>query len=164
MPPWSMQRVYGPRQWQADARLRGAGRKGYDPRPCQQKEGDQGPPGRVLNLSYEVAMALDFHEFSKEEYELRFEKARGLMNRFGFEAILVGDEKNYRYFTGDRPPTKNRPTFILLPLMGDPIVIASDFGAKTAKFITYVSDVRGYPMPFTYGIVADAIRSLCGKR
>jgi Xaa-Pro dipeptidase len=109
-------------------------------------------------------MALDFHEFSKEEYELRFEKARGLMNQYGFEAILVGDEKNYRYFTGDRPPTKNRPTFILLPLTGDPIVIASDFGAKTAKFITYVSDVRGYPMPFNYGIVADAIRSLDVKR
>jgi Xaa-Pro aminopeptidase len=109
-------------------------------------------------------MALDFHEFSKEEYELRFEKARSLMNQYGLEAILVGDEKNYRYFTGDRPPTKNRPTFILLPLMGDPIVIASDFGAKTAKFITYVSDVRGYPMPFNFGIVADAIRSLGVRR
>jgi Xaa-Pro dipeptidase len=109
-------------------------------------------------------MTLDFHEFSKEEYELRCEKARGLMNRHGFEAILVGDEKNYRYFTGDRPPTKNRPTFVLLPLTGNPIVIASDFGAKTARFVTHITDVRGYPMPFTYGIVADAIRSLSLKR
>lgn len=107
---------------------------------------------------------LDFHEFSQEEYELRFEKARDLMHRHQFDAILVGDEMNYRYFTGDRPPTKNRPTFVLLPLKGDPIVIASDFGAKTAKFITYISDVRGYPMPFSYGIVAEAIRHLGVKR
>jgi len=109
-------------------------------------------------------VTLDFHEFSKEEYELRFEKARSLMNGYGFDGILVGDEKNYRYFTGDRPPTKNRPTFVLLPLKGDPIVIASDFGARTAKFITYVSDIRGYPMPFTYRMVADAIRSIGVKR
>ena len=109
-------------------------------------------------------MTLDFHEFGNEEYELRFEKARGLINRYGFDAILVGDEKNYRYFTGDRPPTKNRPTFVLLPLKGDPIVIASDFGAKTAKFITSISDVRGYPMPFKYHVVAEAIRSLGVKR
>lgn len=109
-------------------------------------------------------MTLDFHEFGNEEYELRFEKARGLINRYGFDAILVGDEKNYRYFTGDRPPTKNRPTFVLLPLKGDPIVIASDFGAKTAKFITSISDVRGYPMPFKYHVVAEVIRSLGVKR
>lgn len=109
-------------------------------------------------------MVLDFHEFSQEEYELRFEKAWGLMHRYGFDAILVGDEKNYRYFTGDRPPTKNRPTFVLLPLKGNPVMIASDFGAKTAKFITYIFDVRGYPMPFSYGIVAEAIRSLGANR
>lgn len=109
-------------------------------------------------------MVLDFHEFSQEEYELRFEKARALMHRYKLDAILVGDEKNYRYFTGDRATTKNRPTFVLLPLKGDPIVIASDFGAKTAKFITYISDVRGYPMPFSYGVVAEAVRCLGVKR
>jgi Xaa-Pro dipeptidase len=109
-------------------------------------------------------MTLDFHEFGKEEYECRFQKARSLMRRYGFDAILVGDEKNYRYFTGDRPPTKNRPTFVLLHLKADPIVIASDFGARTAKFITHISDVRGYAMPFSYAIVADAVRSLGVKR
>ncbi|MGP8268688.1 MAG: M24 family metallopeptidase [Terracidiphilus sp.] len=109
-------------------------------------------------------MSLEYHEFDRNEYELRFRRARALMEQERLDAILVGDEKNYRYFTGDRSPTKNRPTFVLLFLEADPIVIASEFGAKTAKFITSISDVRGYPLPFTCGIVADAIRSRRVKR
>ncbi len=109
-------------------------------------------------------MVLEFHEFGKEEYGLRFAKARDLLAQHQLDAILVGDEKNYRYFTGDRPPTKNRPTFVLLSLHGDPVVIVSEFGAKTAKFITSISDVRDYPLPFSFGVVADAIRSRKVKR
>lgn len=105
-------------------------------------------------------MALDFHEFSKQEYERRFEKARSLMPQYGLDAILIGDEKNYRYFTGDRPPTKNRPAFVIVRLKGKPTLVASEFGAKTAKFVTRISDIRGYQIPFSYKVVADIIRSL----
>ena len=109
-------------------------------------------------------MGLDFREFSQKEYARRFEKARELMSRFGFDAILVGDEKNYRYFSGDRPPTKNRPAFVLLPIKDDPILIASDFASKTTRFVSAIMDVRAYPMPFSYKLLADAIRSIGLKR
>lgn len=111
-----------------------------------------------------MALALDFHEFTQDEYERRFEKARGLMSRLAFDAILVGDEKNYRYFTGDRPPTKNRPTFVLLPIKKDPVLFVADFSAKTTKFVSTISDVRRYSMPFSYKPLAEAIRSLGAKR
>jgi Xaa-Pro aminopeptidase len=86
------------------------------------------------------------------------------MSQYGFDAILIGDEKNYRYFTGDRSPTKNRPAFVIVPLKGKPILLASEFGAKTAKFIAHISDVRVYQMPVSYQAIADIIRSLGVKR
>lgn len=94
-------------------------------------------------------MARDFHEFPPQEYQLRYSRAREIMEEEGLDALLVADAVNCRYFTGYFPRTNNRPAFFILPLEGDPVILASsDLGARDAVQMSYVKRINAYDLPF----------------
>ena len=62
--------------------------------------------------------------FPREEYELRYKKARGMMEKEGIDAILATDLTSYTYFGGMRSAhttidriasTRARPVILILP-------------------------------------------------
>lgn len=103
-----------------------------------------------------------FYEFPLEEYNLRYKRARDLMKEHRIDALLVSDPVNYRYFTGHSPRTDNRPAFFFLPIdEGNEFVIASeDLGSRDAKMMTYVKNIREYPLPFHIETIKDFIQEL----
>lgn len=102
----------------------------------------------------------DFHDFSEAEYKLRWERAQEKMGAAGLDALWIGDSSNYRYFTGHCAPTRNRPTFFILPHIGPPVILAATYGAHTARQMSWVQDVREYEPPVTAWAVRDALEVL----
>jgi len=99
----------------------------------------------------------DFHEFPEDEYRARYERARGLMAEAGLDALLVSEEHNYRYFTGHLPPTKNRPTLVVLPLEGPPLILAATYGSAAARQMSWVTDILEYEVPLRAEYLCDAL-------
>jgi Xaa-Pro aminopeptidase len=104
-----------------------------------------------------VTYRYDFHEFPKHEYERRYRRARSLMAAADFAALLVSEENNYRYFTGHLPPTKNRPTFFILPLEGPPLILAAIYGSAAARQMSWVTDISEYEVPLKAEYVQQAL-------
>jgi len=106
-------------------------------------------------------MGRDFHEFPPEEYQVRYERARQLMAQEGLDALLVTDVINYRYFTGHTPRTGNRPAFFILPLEGEPVLLASsDLGTRDALQMSHVSQVIPYDLPFRPAALAGTMERM----
>lgn len=108
-------------------------------------------------------------EFTLEEYELRCNKARKLMERNRLDGLFVTGEctfpiPNFRYFTGVQPRegTTNTsfPYVFLLPREGDPIIIVRELLVHETRRQTWVKDVRSYPLPFQPTIVKETIVDL----
>ncbi len=94
-----------------------------------------------MNESY------DFHDFPEAEYQSRYRRARTLMAESGLDALLVSEANNYRYFTGHLPPTKNRPTLLVLPMDGSPFIVAATYGSASAKQMSWVQEILAYEVP-----------------
>lgn len=105
-----------------------------------------------------------YQEFSKEEYLLRHNRARKLMEEQGIDVLVVSDQTNCRYFTGFKGRTINRPAFFVLPMDEEPVLIASaDLGARDARMRTWVKEIVEYPLPVTYEPIRSAINRLKKK-
>ena len=87
--------------------------------------------------------------FTQAEFELRTARAQRIMQRNGFDALLLTAPPNVRYFTGFdsqfwESPT--RPWFIIVPLEGAPIAVIPEIGAPEMA-LTWLKDIRTWPAP-----------------
>ena len=84
--------------------------------------------------------------FSREERDRRWERARGLMDERGWEALLVSGEDglcggNFRYLADFRPVKGH--TLLLLPLEGEPVLwVEHRVHEQAAKKLSFVADSR----------------------
>jgi len=87
-----------------------------------------------------------YSTFPKKEYEMRFQKAQKLMNKFGFDAMLLTSKENVIYFTGLETvgwETKHRPLGVVLPASGQkPALIIAETLAIVAEVTSWITDVR----------------------
>src|SRR5687768_4610503 len=66
--------------------------------------------------------------FTAEEMEMRYARARALMERERLDALLITGEENFQYFAGTSASlglhySLTRPSVFILPLMADPVII-----------------------------------------
>ena len=81
-------------------------------------------------------------EFPEKEYHERYNKCQSLMGEQGIDVLVVSDQMNCRYFTGFKGRTFHRPSFFVLPIEGEPIlIVAKDFGEQYAKSMTWIKDI-----------------------
>lgn len=104
-----------------------------------------------------------------EEHTRRLSAARGLMRRHGCDALVVTDPVSYHYFSGHRAPSHlGRPSLLMLPLEGDPVLITmwvQQFFAQLdgRDFPSWIEDRRFYvevpfaPPPTDWGLT-EALR------
>lgn len=114
-------------------------------------------------------MSVDYHRFPREEYEGRWERARGRMSSANLDALLITEKTNYVYFCGGVPDFSfSRPTPFLLPAQGPPVCIVQHFFEEFTRRSVYVDDVRVYETlgDAPLGVIAGAIRDrgLAGGR
>lgn len=105
-------------------------------------------------------MRVDLHDFPREEYRLRWDKAKKLMETKRLDALIITDSSNYRLLAGMRSMTKNRPVVLVLPRKGKPVLVANTFLQSAAENQTWVEDIRTYDLPFSANIVALCLREL----
>ena len=105
--------------------------------------------------------------FPPDEYRDRWSRAQKLMAGAGLDAVLVTEEHNYMYFSGhrlpySRPPCSSysRPSAVVLPRDGEPIVIVHLFHHADAARTSPARDVRAYKEFSTgaAGLIRDALR------
>ncbi len=91
-------------------------------------------------------MEPEYADFSREEFEDRYARARALMDIKGIEALLVTERLNYQYFTGHRSEQcavdKIRSYVFILPKDGDPTLITMPFEVAQVEQTSYVTDIR----------------------
>lgn len=108
-------------------------------------------------------------EIPPDEYPRRLERLRALMQARGLAALLLGTGPNLAYFSGYPSPAKggSRPYFLILPLAGDPVLIAQNGRRLEAARYSYVRDVRHYVelSRVPVGLIRDALaeRGALGK-
>jgi Xaa-Pro aminopeptidase len=98
----------------------------------------------------------------REELEARTARARAAMADRGIDALVVTDPVNYYYYSGHRAPAHvGRPSLLVLPLEGSPVLITmwvQDFfcGLDGVPFPSWIEDRRFYPeVPFDTTQPAD---------
>ena len=106
-----------------------------------------------------------YADFTREEFETRWSKARELMVERAFDALLITERLNYQYFTGHRSEQcavdKIRPYVFILPKDGDPALITMPFEVAQVERTTHISDywttggLTGHPE-----FIVDVLRSL----
>lgn len=109
----------------------------------------------------------DFHEFDVSEYTSRYRRARELMAQSNIDALLVTDQRNYRYFTGHSPRSLNRIALFVLPIDDDPVILcAQELGVHDAIQMSHVQDIRGFSLPFRAEALQQLLKEkkLSGKR
>jgi Xaa-Pro aminopeptidase len=90
-------------------------------------------------------MSLEYKRFARSEYENRWERAREKMRAEGFDALLITEAANYTYFSGGHGDFSfSRPTIMVLPQKGEPVLIVHDFFEHSQKRESWVDDVRTY--------------------
>src|SRR4051812_17305211 len=105
--------------------------------------------------------------FEKDELRARGARARALMERDGFDALIVtGDFSagmNYYYLSGHMPRdyqlNYSRPHVMVLPREGDPFLFVYGVNAENARESSWVQDVVTYAPPFSGDGLAAARRS-----
>jgi len=110
------------------------------------------------------------HEFSREEYEKRIERARELMTEAKLDGLLITSEQNFRYLTGFVSQfwvSPTRPWYFVLPLEGEPVAVIPEAGVENMRQTSWVSEMRTWisPRPYDEGITlaADELSSCCKK-
>jgi Xaa-Pro dipeptidase len=87
--------------------------------------------------------------FTPAEFERRTQRAQAIMDRHGFDALLLTAPPNVRYFSGFdsqfwESPT--RPWFIVVPRERAPIAVIPEIGAPEMA-LTWIRDIRTWPAP-----------------
>ncbi|MHA2062753.1 MAG: aminopeptidase P family N-terminal domain-containing protein, partial [Candidatus Sifarchaeia archaeon] len=100
------------------------------------------------------------HDFEKEEYEIRYKRARALMTKSGLDAFLICDQKNCRYFTGHFQRTINRTTLVILSSDETPTILCPESDAENARKHSWVTDIRPYPLPFMRKYLVEVLGDL----
>jgi Xaa-Pro aminopeptidase len=108
-----------------------------------------------------------YADFPKEEFELRWNRARQLMKDQELDALMVTEELNFSYFTGYRPNglgsfySKTRPLLFLLPADGQPTLMVNEFMKGDAAKRSWVPNIRSWlKVPFTISYVTDLLAEL----
>ena len=103
-----------------------------------------------------------YADFTAEEYEHRWARARALMATNGLDGLLITQERNYIYFTGHRSEQnandKIRPYVFILPREGDPVLVLMAFEVPHAQLATYVDDIRTSPLMGHVEVISQALR------
>jgi len=98
---------------------------------------------------------------SKDVIAARWDRARKLMTAQGLDALLVTEKYNYWYFTGHlsrEPDKKMRPMLLLLPAVGEPVVIVYRQAEKPVRRSAPVTDVLTYEdVPFPVDLIREAL-------
>lgn len=87
--------------------------------------------------------------FTAAEFEKRTARAQKIMDRHGFDALLLTAPPNVRYFTGFdsqfwESPT--RPWFVVVPRESAPIAVIPEIGAPEMA-LTWIKDIRTWAAP-----------------
>ncbi len=104
--------------------------------------------------------------FAINELAGRVATAQRLMKRDGFDALLLTNEPEFRYYSGFltqfwQSPT--RPWFLVVPADGGPVAVIPGIGEPLMRR-TWVEDVRTWPSPQPedegVSLLTDTLRSL----
>lgn len=88
---------------------------------------------------------LEYMKFPISEYKNRCNKARELMSKFELKGLFICERTNFHYFSGGYGGLDYaRPTFMLLPLEGEPVLLVHKFCDENRRRETWVKDVRIY--------------------
>jgi Xaa-Pro dipeptidase len=86
-----------------------------------------------------------YKRFPKTEYEKRWEAAARAMADSGLDALLVTEAANFTYFSGGHGDFSfSRPTFMLIPGKGEPVVMVHEFFEASQRRESWVADIRTY--------------------
>ncbi len=90
---------------------------------------------------------LAYSMFSRDEMIRRHDGTRIQMEARGIDALFISGEENFQYLSGASASVAlhyslTRPSVIVLPLEGDPVVITQ--GRDSFELGSYVSDIREY--------------------
>jgi len=87
-------------------------------------------------------------DFSVDEYETRVAKAQLLMREEGIDCLFITQAENIYYFSGYMTwlilISKHRPTALILPVEGRPILILPNIEVPAAEVTSWMSDLRGW--------------------
>ena len=108
-----------------------------------------------------------YAEFSRREFEQRWDRARSEMDRAGLDALLSSSEPNYRYLSGHVTQAwlnKARPLFMVLTRAGDPVLIVGGSETSVARNTSHITDIRFFRTFAEPGVLelADLLRERCG--
>jgi Xaa-Pro aminopeptidase len=102
--------------------------------------------------------------FPEHEYRTRYERAHGLMERDGLDALIISEKNNYWYFTGlisYQLDHIQRPQICILPKGGSPTLLVYGNDKTKAKALPWVGDVRAYvDVPFPEETIAGTLKEL----
>ena len=77
-------------------------------------------------------------------YAERRARAQVELERRGLDLLVATPGTNFQYLTGGNPGRSERLIALLLPKLGDPVIVAPGFEVERVRRITTVADVRGW--------------------
>ena len=90
-------------------------------------------------------MSSEYKRFPRSEYEDRWQRARERMAAERLDALFITEAGNYTYFSGGHGDFSfSRPTIMVLPLKGSPVLIVHDFFEHSQQRESWVDDIRTY--------------------
>lgn len=117
---------------------------------------------RTTILGQDGGDAVSLPALPPSEYPERLERLRALMRERGMAAVLLGTGPNLSYFSGYPSPAKggSRPYFLVLPLSGEPVLIAQSGRRVEAARFSCIRDVRSYSelSRVPVAMIRDALR------
>lgn len=116
-----------------------------------------------------------YPDFPKAEYDSRINRLKRYMEAEKVDVLVLWDEANIRYFSGFHNLHWSARTLqcavFVIPLVGEPTIIAPDFFLGVVEGLTYLSDIRLQSTPHVTAcirnlpiLVADTVKDLgCGN-
>lgn len=98
--------------------------------------------------------------FPKEEFDLRWSRARKLMEKKELDAILVTSPSNYRYFVGTGYGWGPRRNAFILPIDKEPAVLVNGAQKHITELQSYIDNINWYDLPFRSERIVDILADL----
>lgn len=99
--------------------------------------------------------------FPKDEYKIRYKKAKKLMADEGLDALIATDITNYIYLGGHKirlSMTGSRPQVLILPRDDEPILIAQKLFEQLINQTSWIKNVKLWQeFPFTVTPLEEAL-------
>lgn len=105
----------------------------------------------------------EYMKFPLQEYQDRCKKVRRLMEEKYLKGLFITEGTNFNYLSGGtRRMDHSRPTFMLLSLEGDPIVLVHKFPEENRRREIWVEDIRIYQtlQGTPFDLVVEAMKDL----